>query len=316
MNRLPGEPIIPIKIPTPFAVGPVFCYLIRDEKTVLVDCGHNEDKAHNVLKNTLHDYGVDLEDIDEIWLTHGHPDHFGQAARLADKTGAVVYGHRKERANFACNRDRELFADFFEHHGIPQRAIQQMVEQLDWLQQYQQPLQPEWIREGETLSTGELEFEVLHMPGHSAGHLIFREKGGVILGGDLLLEHITTNALINFDPDSNIRNRSLLQYRHSLKRLQDTKGVLLPGHGQKVEDIPATVKHHLSEHESRYAEVLQLLEEKPLSLLEIAMQLFPEPMRQGDAFLALSEVMGYLDWGLQEGTIREEEQVNQIRYRR
>ncbi len=76
--------IIPLRIPTPFAVGDVFSYLIKDEKNVLVDCGHYTAEALSHLKAQLREQGLLVQDIDEIWLTHGHPDHFGQAAHIAE----------------------------------------------------------------------------------------------------------------------------------------------------------------------------------------------------------------------------------------
>ncbi|MDZ7695272.1 MAG: hypothetical protein U5K69_29850 [Balneolaceae bacterium] len=112
-----------------------------------------------------------------------------------------------------------------------------MVEQLDWLQQFQLPITPHWISDGDTLSSGRMQFTVKHTPGHAAGHLVFVEENGLIFGGDLLLEHITTNALINFDPDTEQRNKSLLQYRDSLEWLKSQNGSLLPGHGNFIYDI-------------------------------------------------------------------------------
>lgn len=297
--------VVPIKIPTPFAVGPVYSYLLKDEKIVLVDCGQYQDKAYNKVRRAFEKQGLELQHMDEIWLTHGHPDHFGQAARLAEESGATIYGHPKESANFTGHNDRTLFADFFRAHGIPQEGIQQMVEQLDWLQQYQQPITPQWITEGDQLTSGELQFTVKHTPGHAAGHVVFAEDNGLIFGGDLLLEHITTNALINFDPDTRRRNKSLLQYRDSLQWLSTQQGKLLPGHGQFIDDIAGVAQHHLAEHQSRYNDLKQLLAKFSYSLLQLAMRMFPKAMKRGDYFLVLSEVIGYLDWGIDKGEIAE-----------
>ena len=95
--------IYPIKIPTPFAVGDVFSYLIKDEKNVLVDTGQYTDDAFECVRYHLSEQELTIEDIDEIWLTHGHPDHYGQAAQLADRAGATVFGHPLERSNFGGN---------------------------------------------------------------------------------------------------------------------------------------------------------------------------------------------------------------------
>lgn len=302
-NSQKGLLVQPICIPTPFAVGDVYSYLISDEKNVLVDCGHLSDDAFEILSDHLSNSGLSVRDIDEIWLTHGHPDHYGQAAKLADSSGAVVYGHPKERANFAGNDDRDLFRHFFDEHNIPEKVTDQMIQQLDWLQQYQQPIKPEWIRHGDSLTSGDLSVDVHLTPGHAPGHVSFKSNKELIFSGDLLLGHISTNALINFDPDTGNRNKSLLQYRESLQWIRKQQGTVLPGHGEEIENISEVVDHHLNEHENRYRNIQQLLDEKPMSLMEVAFEMFPDAIKKSAIFLVLSEVLGYLDWGIEEGTI-------------
>lgn len=293
----------PIRIPTPFAVGDVFSYLIKDEKIVLVDAGQYTEEAFSVIADHLKKHGLSVRDLDEIWLTHGHPDHFGQADRLADRSGAKVLGHAKERANFAGNDDGDLFEDFFHQHDIPENFTRQMVDQLDWLQQFQLPIEPEWIEEGDVLTSGELSVTVQHSPGHAPGHVVFNSDRDLIFGGDLLLGHISTNALINFDPDTGHRNKSLLQYRESLKWIREHEGTVLPGHGEIIERASEVADHHLNEHEERYQKIQQLLQKQPMSLMELSYKMFPDAIKSGAVFLVLSEVLGYLDWGIEEGTI-------------
>lgn len=298
------HPIFPIRISTPFAVGDVYSYLIHDEKVVLVDCGHKAENAYEMIRKELAEHNLMISDIDEIWLTHGHPDHFGQAARLVDESAASVYGHIKERANFAGNDDGELFEDFFGRMNVPADHRKLMIEQLDWLQQFQMPLQPDWIEEGELLTSGDLSFEVKHTPGHAPGHLTFYSDE-FLFSGDVLLEHISTNALINFDPDTGERNRSLLQYRESLQWIRSRSGIVLPGHGKFISDIEEVAARHLGEHDKRYRLILRLLERRPRTLFELALELFPDAIKKKATFLVLSEVMGYLDWGMEEGRIEQ-----------
>jgi glyoxylase-like metal-dependent hydrolase (beta-lactamase superfamily II) len=301
--------VFPITIATPFAVGDVHCYLIRDEKNVLVDCGHKSKDSYKQLKSALLEQGLKIKDIDEIWLTHGHPDHFGQAAILAEEAGAVTKGHRKERSNFAADDNGKLFRDYFAHYGIPEKQIAMMVNQLDWLLQYQEAIEPDWIGEESKLSSGKLTFSVKHAPGHAPGHVVFYEQGGsgLIFGGDVLLEHISTNALINFDPDTGERNKSLMQYRKSLQWMKKKQGLVLPGHGKQIENIQEVAGHHLDEQNNRFLHIMQLLAEAPKSLLQLSHQLFPDQLKQGAHFLVFSEIAGYLDWGKEKGTIAEED---------
>jgi glyoxylase-like metal-dependent hydrolase (beta-lactamase superfamily II) len=300
---LKDEIVHPIRIPTPFAVGDVFSYLIKDEKIVLVDSGQYTDEAFSVIIDQLKDHGLSVRDLDEIWLTHGHPDHFGQADRLAARSGAEVFGHPKERANFAGNDDGDLFREFFHKHNIPADLTHQMVDQLEWLQQFQLPIEPEWIKDEDVLTSGELSVTVRHTPGHAPGHVLYSSNRNIIFGGDLLLGHISTNALINFDCETGQRNNSLLQYRQSLKWIRRQEGVVLPGHGKVIKEASKVADHHLSQHEKRYQKIQQLLNQRSMSLIELAYKMFPDAIKSGAVFLALSEVLGYLDWGIEDGTI-------------
>lgn len=306
LRALLGNRVFPITVSTPFAVGDVYSYLIKDDKIVLVDCGQKTDTAYAQIKDGLKKQGLEIKDIDEIWLTHGHPDHFGQAALLAETSGAVVKGHAKERSNFAGNSDPDLFEDFFSQHDIPPERIDEMLNQLDWLQQYQEAIEPEWITEKDELCSGRLTFHIKHAPGHAPGHVVFYERGGLIFGGDVLLEHISTNALINFDPDTGTRNKSLLQYRQSLQWMKNLDGLILPGHGKQIENITRIAKNHLIAQQERYHQIIDILQQQSYALYELCRVLFPDALQRGEHFLVLSEVLGYLDWGIEEGIIRKE----------
>lgn len=310
-----GNRVFPITVSTPFAVGSVYSYLIKDDKIVLVDCGQKTDIAFEQIKDGLKERDLKIEDIDEIWLTHGHPDHFGQAALLAKKSGAVVKGHAKERSNFAGNNDPDLFKSFFERHDIPPKRIDEMLSQLDWLQQYQEPIEPEWITEEGELSSGLLTFKIKHMPGHAPGHIVFYDRNGLVFGGDVLLEHISTNALINFDPDTSLRNKSLLQYRQSLQWMKNLDGLILPGHGKQIENITQIADNHLMAQQERYHQIIDILQQKSHALYELCRVLFPDALQRGEHFLVLSEVLGYLDWGIEERVISQDKGDRGLIYR-
>jgi len=67
-------------------------FLIRGRTgCVLVDTG-NPGKADRILKR-LAEHGIAPDDIRLILLTHGHTDHFGSAAALRERTGALVAVH-------------------------------------------------------------------------------------------------------------------------------------------------------------------------------------------------------------------------------
>lgn len=90
--------------------------------------------------------------IEKIWLTHGHIDHAGEAKPLADALGVPIEGpHEADRFWLA------RLADDGRSWGIPGT-----------------PFEPDrWLRDGDTVSVGDLTLDVYETPGHTEGHVIF-----------------------------------------------------------------------------------------------------------------------------------------------
>ncbi|HET8863751.1 MAG TPA: MBL fold metallo-hydrolase, partial [Solirubrobacterales bacterium] len=66
-----------LRIPTPFAVGRVNCYLLEDEPLTLIDTGPNSRKALGELEHQLGALGRRIEDLELVIITHQHLDHLG-----------------------------------------------------------------------------------------------------------------------------------------------------------------------------------------------------------------------------------------------
>jgi len=89
--------IIPLSIPTPFYVGDVNVYLIKEDPITLIDVGPKTDKANEALRRGLKNHGIRFSDVRRIVLTHAHEDHCGLARRVRDESkNAEVYIHSWE----------------------------------------------------------------------------------------------------------------------------------------------------------------------------------------------------------------------------
>jgi hydroxyacylglutathione hydrolase len=147
-----------------FTVGPVQenSYIVRAsgdaEHAVIVDPG---DEAERLLK-AADDLGVKL---DAILLTHCHFDHIGAVAPVARATGAPVY--------------------------CPQIERPVLTDIMSWVPPGFGPFEsydPEHtLAGGERLQLAGIDFEVIHTPGHSPGHLTYAFSGA-LLSGDVLFQ--------------------------------------------------------------------------------------------------------------------------------
>src|SRR3954451_10809776 len=119
--------IVPLAIPTPFYVGDVNVYLIKQDPLTLIDVGPKTDDAYRTLAEKLGRVGVRLSDIRRIVLTHAHEDHCGLAKRVRDEAkNAEVLVHDWETGHRHSRLDDEKHRQLLVRAGLPQDAMELM----------------------------------------------------------------------------------------------------------------------------------------------------------------------------------------------
>ncbi len=186
-------------IGTPFQQNARLLADRQSGEAVLVDVGA---KAQEIL-NHVQEHGLKLK---EIWLTHGHVDHVHAVGDILEKEKIAVKGPHQGDDFFIGAVPRG-----FPMLGFPPGKA----------------FNPTYLKEGETLNVGSYSFTVLHVPGHSPGHIVFySEKAGILLSGDVLFyETIGRTDLPGGNSKTLIKN-----IREKLFTLPDTTQVL-SGHG-------------------------------------------------------------------------------------
>ena len=140
------------------------CCLIWCTKTMrgaFTDPGGDLPKLREAIRQT----GVTIE---KILLTHGHIDHCGSAGIFAEEWGVPIEGpHEDDR--FWIDRLAEDGA----RYGVAGRPFES----------------DRWLKDGDTVTVGELVFNVRHCPGHTPGHVVFHHpESKVAIVGDVLFQ--------------------------------------------------------------------------------------------------------------------------------
>lgn len=150
--------IIPV---TPFQQNCTLLWCEKTKKAAVIDPGGDLERIRDAIAQS----GVTVE---KILLTHGHIDHAAGAAELRDELGVTIEGPH-EADDFLLQRLPEQG----QAYGIPARAV----------------TPDRWLREGDTVTIGDLTLDVLHCPGHSPGSIVMVSKGErFALVGDVLFQ--------------------------------------------------------------------------------------------------------------------------------
>ncbi|WP_203361827.1 MBL fold metallo-hydrolase [Bacillus sp. REN10] len=300
--------IAKITLPTPFSVGDVNVYVIKGDRLTLVDAGVKTKASWEAFVYGLSQLGYTPEDIEQVVLTHHHPDHVGLIDFLSDEVDVIGHPYCAKWLSW----DEEFMKEYIDflralyvQLGLP-KEMEFRPEQIGAPLKFscEQAKLTQEVQEGERL-LGLDEWLVYETPGHSQSHVVFfREKDGVLLAGDHLLATISSNPLL--EPPLIVgeeRPKPQVQYNHSLRKmLQLPIEIAYTGHGAEVKNSHALIHHRLKRQHERAISVKGMLKDRAMTAFQVCQQLFPS-IYQKETALTLSETVGQLDYLQDNGQV-------------
>jgi glyoxylase-like metal-dependent hydrolase (beta-lactamase superfamily II) len=148
-------------------VGPVItnCYLVgcpQTRKAMVIDPGGDPDRILAMIEKS----GLAVE---KILNTHGHADHMAGNAAIHRALGCEILIHEADA------------------HMLPSRA----ASLLDWIPGGEaSPEADRQLTDGDTVSVGNLQFRVLHLPGHTPGGIGLLDDDVFFCGDTLFAQSI------------------------------------------------------------------------------------------------------------------------------
>lgn len=184
---------------SPFATN---CYILGCEETkdaIIIDAGFDTEKILSLVKNE----GYNLK---YLINTHAHLDHISAVAEIKDKHDVPLYMHQGDQPVLDSLISMQMQFGFG-NHKIP--VVEHYLEE-------------------KTYTFGNIEFQVIHTPGHSPGGCCFLFND-VLFSGDTLFE----GSVGRSDLPGGSMEELLTSIKTKLLKLDDGV-VVYPGHGSST----------------------------------------------------------------------------------
>jgi glyoxylase-like metal-dependent hydrolase (beta-lactamase superfamily II) len=151
--------IVPV---TPFDQNCTIFWCEKTRQAAVIDPGGDVDRI-------LAKLASENLTLAKILVTHGHIDHAGGVAALAERAGVPIEGPHED--------------DRFWIEGMPQQSKMFGFPNVASFEPNR------WLVAGDKVHFGEVELDVLHCPGHTPGHVVFYHQPSQLAQvGDVLFQ--------------------------------------------------------------------------------------------------------------------------------
>jgi len=288
-----------VSLPTPFRVGRVNCYLLGDPPITLIDPGILDPGSLSELTTLLSARGLGFGDVEQIVVTHAHPDHFGAAAAIAARSGGRIVCGLPEVAGLVRPTDSQAACDLLIGLGVPGSMARSLVSFRDAAVErvvgWADPSRVTAVRDGDTICAGGRELVCVISAGHTDGHLsLWDPAARAVFSGDHLLGRIIPVPSLEAGK-AHTRRHSLVEYLQGLSRfvaLDPT--VVLPGHGSPFAEMAVLSTRLRSHARERAEDIASILRDGPATPYDVARRLQWQP-EGARLVMGLANAQGHLD---------------------
>ncbi|TCZ73185.1 MBL fold metallo-hydrolase [Paenibacillus albiflavus] len=313
------DDLIQVRVPLPFPLRWVNAYVLKGKNGfTVIDPGLHTKDSEEAWEKAFQELGIKYDQVEQVVLTHYHPDHYGMAGWFQERAGGAPVllsetGIRLTSLMWGAEQPMtRLLCESFAQHGLPTELRDEMTNHMREFVDHVSP-QPAMtaIAAGELVRLGDRLYEAIETPGHAAGHLCFyNREAREILCGDHVLPQISPN--VSYMPD--VDEDPLRAYLSSLAAVQQLSvDAAYPGHREPFAKFGERAAELIVHHHERLSVMVEHLRH-PMTAYELCRTVFGFRLTTHQLRFALAETIAHLVYLEGEGRIKRSERDGVISY--
>lgn len=302
-----------LRTPLPFELNHINLWLLEGPGGwSIIDTGFNAPETVIAWEAIFADRFA-KKPVTEIFVTHFHPDHFGLAGWLAEKTGLrikmtapefeTVQRYTREVENLSG-----VYAPYYTAAGVDDETVAELLKRRFNYSKivYKPPAAIDAVKPGDTVTLGGTPWLVVGGYGHCPEHAcLYSAEKKLLIAGDIVLPDISPN--ISYYPGS--AEDPVAEYLMSLDdikaRIPDDV-VVLPSHGVPFRGLHRRIDELKNHHDRRFRRMHDVLRDGPKTAYETMQGLFSHrKLGRGDIFFALGETLAHLRHDEKHGIVQK-----------
>ncbi len=297
-----GERVLPglwrLRLPLPWP-GVPHCNawaIAAGSGVVLIDTGMHEPGSLGQLERALEQVNLRLEHVRLLACTHAHSDHWGQAAPIVDRAGCELWMHPRHQHASAGTSDRAAALarrlEVARQSGVPEAALSAYAEHAKGMPSgIARAIEPDReLVSGVEIETDLGTWTVHETPGHAPSHVcLFQAERRLLISGDHVLGRISLYFDYGYTPDP------VGEFLISLDRVDELDARLaVSGHGKPFVDVHGHIEANRKLVRERIEATLAALAKGPRTAVEIAPEVYGEPLSLHNGTWLLTQTLSYL----------------------
>lgn len=304
-----------VRMPIPFkGLDFINLYLLEDEDGwTLVDSGFNSTKI-KVLWDEVFEKYLKGKPITRLICTHFHPDHMGLAGWITEKWdipltmtfkewtfGRMLYLEKEELVP-------DHVIDFYQQIGFTHKMMDKVKERgfnMFAKAFHSMPMGFVRLEEGETLTIGGAEWQIIVGEGHAPEHACLHcPEKNILISGDQVLPRITPH--IGVYPAEPFAN-PLKKFLNSIAKFEHLPEdiLVLPAHNDVFVGLHNQLAFYKEHHGERLSK-LKLACGTPKSAPDLLPVLFDRELSEHDHGLAIAEGLAHCHYLVETGDLTRE----------